>query len=227
MLLVSLSAFRASSLASQYFGFSINFRSLYFILGGVYAIAFENPKFLRSQILACVHFTTRAHHAVAGHPEHYIVRCGRSRDIPVSGTTELTLQSKDCARASPARQQSSHGVGDSYVLYVSKCRAELEVEMERRRRRRQSSREQCREMRTTLFRERMRRISEREMPQTRSAVSRMVCIQDLFLRLRKGKGDRVVLRSDGALRLGVLLLPERRARLAVLTLSVGAAVAKM
>ena len=73
----------------------------------------------------------------------------------------------------------------------------------------------------------MRRISEREMPQTRSAVSRMVCIQDLFLRLRKGKGDREVLRPDGVLHLGVLLLPERRARLAVLTLSVGAAVAKM
>ena len=77
----------------------------------------------------------------------------------------------------------------------------------------------------TLFSERKRRMSEREMPQTRGAVSRMVCIQDLLL--RKGKGDRAVLRPDGVLRLGVLLLPERRARLAVLTLSVGAAVAKM
>ena len=38
------------------------------IFGGFDAFAFENPKFLRSQPLACVHFITRAHHADAGHP---------------------------------------------------------------------------------------------------------------------------------------------------------------
>ena len=62
---------------------------------------------------------------------------------------------------------------------------------------------------------------EREMPQTRSAVSRIVYNQGLLL--RKGKGDRAMLRPDGVLRLGDLLLPERCARLVALILSVGAA----
>ena len=128
--------------------------------------------------------------------------CGRSRDTTVLGTTEPTLLSKDCARA---RQQSSHGVGDSYVLYALKSLAELEVEMERGRRLLQILREQCRVMRMTLFRERKGRISEREMPQTRSVVSKMVCIQGLFL--HKGRGDLALPRPDGGQRLGALLLP--------------------
>ena len=104
------------------------------------------------------------------------------------------------------------------MLYASKCQAELEDQTERRRRLRRVSREQCRVMRITLFRERNRRISEREMSQTRSAVSRMVCIQVLLI--RKGKGDRPEPRPDGALHLGNLLLPERHARLVALILSV-------
>ena len=111
------------------------------------------------------------------------------------------------------------------MLYASKCQAELEEETERRRRLRQISREQCRVMRMTPVRERKMRISEKEMPPTRSAASRMVCCQVLFL--RKGKGDRAVLRSDGVPQLGALRTPERRARLAVLSLSVGAAAATM
>ena len=70
----------------------------------------------------------------------------------------------------------------------------------------------------TLVREWKRMISEREMSQTRSAVSRMVCIQVLLI--RKGKGDRPEPRPDGALHLGNLLLPERHARLVALILSV-------
>ena len=70
----------------------------------------------------------------------------------------------------------------------------------------------------TPVRERKRRISEREMLQMRRVVSKMVCFQDLLL--RKGKGDRAEPRPDGALRLGDLLL-------VVLTLSVGAAAARM
>ena len=88
------------------------------------------------------------------------------------------------------------------VLYASKCRVELE---ERRRRLLQILREQCRVMRMTLFRERKGRISEREMPQTRSVVSKMVCIQGLFL--HKGRGDLALPRPDGGQRLGALLLP--------------------
>ena len=77
----------------------------------------------------------------------------------------------------------------------------------------------------TLVREWKRMISEREMSQTRSAVSRMVCTQ--VSPLRKGKGDQAEPGPDGALRLGDLLLPERHARLVALILSVGDAVAKM
>ena len=70
LLLVSLSAFWALTLAllrnSDIRIFSDRQKFLPF---GVYAFAFWNPKFLRSQPLACVRFTARAHHAVAGHPE--------------------------------------------------------------------------------------------------------------------------------------------------------------
>ena len=113
-------------------------------------------------------------------------------------------------------------MGDSYVLYASKCRAELEEESGG-----VDCDESCgnRALRMTLVRERKRRISGRERPQTRSAVSRMVCTQVLLL--RKGKGDRAEPRPDGALRLGNLLLPERHARLVVLILSVWDAVARM
>ena len=79
-------------------------------------------------------------------------------------------------------------------------------------------------MRMTLFRERMRMISEREMLQTRSVVSRMVFSRVLCL--RKCKRGWAMVGPKVSLRLAALPRHAMRARSAVLIHSVGPEAAK-
>ena len=76
----------------------------------------------------------------------------------------------------------------------------------------------------TLIRERKRRMKGREMFQTMSVSSMMVCTP--VLPRRKGKGDQEEPSPGGVLRLGELRLPERRVRLVASNRSAGDAVAK-
>ena len=76
----------------------------------------------------------------------------------------------------------------------------------------------------TLIRERKRRMKGREMFQTMSVSSMMVCTP--ALPRRKGKGDQAEPSPGGVLRLGELRLPERRVRLVASNLSAGDAVAE-
>ena len=156
-----------------------------------------------------------------------VTLCSKSRGVvgvgapPVLGTTEPTLRSKDCARA---RQQSSHGVGDSYAFYASKCQAELEEEKERRRRMRRTLQGRRRVFRMTLSRERKRRRKGREILRTMSMMDRMVCTP--VLPRRKKGGEQAEKSQGGVRRLGDLRLPERRARLVASSLSAGDVVAE-
>ena len=76
----------------------------------------------------------------------------------------------------------------------------------------------------TLIRERKRRMKGREMFQTMSVASRMVCTPVLLR--RKGKGDQAEPSPGGVLRLGELRLPERRVRLVASNPSAGDVVAE-
>ena len=75
----------------------------------------------------------------------------------------------------------------------------------------------------TLIRERKRRRKRRETFRTMSWVDRMVCTQDLLR--HKEKGEQAETRPGGVLRLGEMLLPERRVKLVASNLSAGDAVA--
>ena len=76
----------------------------------------------------------------------------------------------------------------------------------------------------TLIRERKRRMKGREMFQTMSMSSMMICTP--ALPRRKGKGDQAEPSPGGVSRLGELRLPERCARLEASRLNAGDVVAE-